>query len=177
MFTFELICMLLEGYLKLFTLSGFLGVFKIIKIFGFLEHTQPAQANCQGRLSRRRQIVSAGSACVDLFLAQAQHAQANCQPRLSVCVNLFPVFLAHTQPAQAIFQRRLSLRRQFFSAGSACVGNFLAQTQHAQKKQNGEYLPQSSKKKKKLSSPQVTYPYRIYWCKKKWVENLTLGHL
>ena len=25
MFTFELICMLLEGYLKIFTLSGFLG--------------------------------------------------------------------------------------------------------------------------------------------------------
>ncbi len=45
MFTFELICMLLEGYLKIFTLSGFFGVFKIIKIYGFLEHTQPvAQA-------------------------------------------------------------------------------------------------------------------------------------
>jgi hypothetical protein len=42
MFTFELICMLLEGYIKNFTLSGFLGVFKIIKIFGFLAHTQPA---------------------------------------------------------------------------------------------------------------------------------------
>jgi hypothetical protein len=39
------------------------------------------------------------------------------------------------------FQRTLGLRRQFFSAGSACVGNFLAQAQHAQKKQNGEYLP------------------------------------
>jgi hypothetical protein len=37
--------------------------------------------------------------------------------------------------------RRLSLRRQFFNAGSACVGNFLAQAQHAQKKQIGEYLP------------------------------------
>jgi hypothetical protein len=35
MFTFELICMLLEGYLKIFTLSGFFGVFKIIKIFEF----------------------------------------------------------------------------------------------------------------------------------------------
>jgi hypothetical protein len=34
--------MLLEGYLKVFTLSGFLGVLKIIKIFGFLAHTQPA---------------------------------------------------------------------------------------------------------------------------------------
>ncbi len=64
-----------------------------------------------------------------------------------MCVNLFHVFLAHTQPAQATFQRRLSLRRQFFSAGSACVSNFLAQAQHAQKKQNEEYLPQSSKKK------------------------------
>jgi hypothetical protein len=42
MFTFELICMLLEGYLKIFTLSGFFGDFKIIKIFGFLAHTQPA---------------------------------------------------------------------------------------------------------------------------------------
>jgi hypothetical protein len=42
MFTFELICMQLEGYLKIFTLSGFFGVFKINKIFGFLVHTQPA---------------------------------------------------------------------------------------------------------------------------------------
>ncbi len=46
MFTFELICMLLEGDLKFFTLSGFFGVFKIIKIFDFLVHTQPALANC-----------------------------------------------------------------------------------------------------------------------------------
>jgi hypothetical protein len=30
---------------------------------------------------------------------------------------------------------------KFFGAGSACVGNFLAQAQHAQKNQNGEYLP------------------------------------
>jgi hypothetical protein len=29
------------------------------------------------------------------------------------------------------FLRAVSLRRQFFSAGSACVGNFLAQAQHA----------------------------------------------
>jgi hypothetical protein len=35
----------------------------------------------------------------------------------------------------------LSLRKQFFSARSACAGNFLAHTQHAQKTQNGEYLP------------------------------------
>jgi hypothetical protein len=42
MFTFELICMLLEGYLKIFTPSGFLGDFKNIEIFGFLAHTQPA---------------------------------------------------------------------------------------------------------------------------------------
>jgi hypothetical protein len=63
MFTFELICMLLEGYLKIITLRGFFGIFKIIKIFGFL-----------ARLSLRRQIVSAGSACVDNFLAQAQPA-------------------------------------------------------------------------------------------------------
>jgi hypothetical protein len=42
MFTFELICMLLEGYLKIFTLSGFFGLFKNIEIFGFLAHTQPA---------------------------------------------------------------------------------------------------------------------------------------
>jgi hypothetical protein len=34
--------MLLEGYLKIITLSGFLGVFKIIKNFGILAHTQPA---------------------------------------------------------------------------------------------------------------------------------------
>jgi hypothetical protein len=38
--------MLQEGYLKKFTISGFFGVFKIIKILGFLAHTQPAEANC-----------------------------------------------------------------------------------------------------------------------------------
>ncbi len=42
MFTFELICILLEGYLKIFTLSGFFGVFKNIEIFGFLAQAQPA---------------------------------------------------------------------------------------------------------------------------------------
>jgi hypothetical protein len=42
MFTFEFICMLLEGYLNIFTLSGFFGLFKSIEIFGFLAHTQPA---------------------------------------------------------------------------------------------------------------------------------------
>jgi hypothetical protein len=42
MFTFELIFMLLGGYLKNFTLTVFLGFFKNIKIFGFLAHTQPA---------------------------------------------------------------------------------------------------------------------------------------
>ncbi len=42
MFTFELICMLLDGYLKIFTLSGFFGDFKNIEMFGFLAHTQPA---------------------------------------------------------------------------------------------------------------------------------------
>ena len=42
MFTFELICMLLEGYLKIFTLSGFLGVLKNIENFGFLAQAQPA---------------------------------------------------------------------------------------------------------------------------------------
>ncbi len=42
MFTSELTCMLLEGYLKIFTLSGFLWVFKNIEIFGFLAHTHPA---------------------------------------------------------------------------------------------------------------------------------------
>jgi hypothetical protein len=36
MYTFELICMLLEGYLKIFTLSGFMGGFlKILKILDF----------------------------------------------------------------------------------------------------------------------------------------------
>jgi hypothetical protein len=53
MFTFELICMLLEEYLKISTLSGFFGVFKIIETFGFLAQAQPAQA---------------------IFLAQAQPA-------------------------------------------------------------------------------------------------------
>ncbi len=42
MFTFDLICMLLEGYLKIFTLSGFFGVLKNIENFGFLEQAQPA---------------------------------------------------------------------------------------------------------------------------------------
>ncbi len=42
MFTFELISMLLEDYLKIFTLSDFFGLFKNIEIFGFLAHTQPA---------------------------------------------------------------------------------------------------------------------------------------
>ncbi len=92
--------MLLEGYLKNFTLSCFLGVFKIIKILGFLAHTQPAQANCQRRLSLRRPFFSAGSAWIGKLLAQAH------------CVRKFiPCF----------FQRTLSLRRQFFSAGSACA--------------------------------------------------------
>jgi hypothetical protein len=35
MFTFELICMLLEGYLKIFTLSVFFGFFKILKFLDF----------------------------------------------------------------------------------------------------------------------------------------------
>jgi hypothetical protein len=36
MFTFELICMLIEGYLKIFTLSGFfLGFLKILKFLDF----------------------------------------------------------------------------------------------------------------------------------------------
>ncbi len=150
MFLFELICMLLEGYLKIFTLSGFFGVFKIIIIFGFLAHTQPAQANCQRRLSRRRQIVSAGSALRRPFFSAGSVYKANCQRRLSVCVNLFPVF----------FQRTLSLRRQFFSAGSTCVGNFLVQAQPAQaffqrrlskrKKNKMANICRSIRKKKKI---------------------------
>jgi hypothetical protein len=62
MFTFELICMLLEGFLKFFTFSGFLGDFKNIEFFGFLAH------------SLRRQFFSAHSACAGNFLAQAQPA-------------------------------------------------------------------------------------------------------
>jgi hypothetical protein len=42
MFTFELICMLLEGYLKIFTLSSFYEVLKNIEIFGFLAQAQHA---------------------------------------------------------------------------------------------------------------------------------------
>jgi len=34
--------MVLEGYLKIFTLSDFFWAFKNIEIFGFLAHTQPA---------------------------------------------------------------------------------------------------------------------------------------
>jgi len=45
--------MLLEGYLKIITLRGFFGIFKIIKSFG---------------------IFNADSACVGKFLAQAQPA-------------------------------------------------------------------------------------------------------
>ena len=56
-FTFELICMLLEGYEKISTLSGFFGVLKNVKIFGFF---------------------GALSACVGKLLAQAQPAEANC---------------------------------------------------------------------------------------------------
>jgi hypothetical protein len=64
MFTFELICMLLEGYLKKFTLSGFLGVLK--KILKFLDF--------QRTLSLCRQFFSACSACVGKLLAQTQPA-------------------------------------------------------------------------------------------------------
>jgi hypothetical protein len=66
-FTFELICMLLEGYLKNFPLTDFFWVFKNIEIFGFLVHPQPL----------RRQFFSACSACVGNFLAEAQPALAN----------------------------------------------------------------------------------------------------
>jgi hypothetical protein len=34
--------MLLEGYVKIFTLIGFFWVFKNIEIFGFLAQAQPA---------------------------------------------------------------------------------------------------------------------------------------
>ncbi len=42
MFTFELICMLLEGCLKFFSLSVFFLLLENIEIFAFLAHTQPA---------------------------------------------------------------------------------------------------------------------------------------
>ncbi len=74
MFTFELICMLLEGYIKFFTLSGFFWLLKNIEIFGFFAHTQPAQAIFQRTLSLRRQFFSAGSAGVGKLLAKAQPA-------------------------------------------------------------------------------------------------------
>jgi hypothetical protein len=48
MFTFGLICMLLEGYLKIFTLSVFLGVLNNIENFGFLAQAQHAQKNQNG---------------------------------------------------------------------------------------------------------------------------------
>ncbi len=108
MFTFELICMVLEVFLKMLTLSGFFGFLKILKFLDF-----------QRTLSLRRQFFSAGSACVDIFLAQA-----NCQRRLSLR-KFFPCFVR-------FFQRRLSLRTHFFSADSACVDIFLAQAQPAQ---------------------------------------------
>ncbi len=139
----------------------------------------PFLRKCQRRLSLRRHFLAQDQPGRH-FLAQAQSAWANCQRRLNLH-KFFPCFDSFFQHRLSLrrhfFDRRLSLRRHFFSAGSACIGLFLAHTQHAQKIQNGEYLPQSSKKNKNLSSPQVTYPYKIYWCKKKWVENLTLGHL
>ena len=67
----------------------------------------------QRRLSLRRQIVSAGSVCVNFFPVLTDFFSAD-----SACVGKL---LAQAQPAQAIFQRRFSLRRQIFSAGSACV--------------------------------------------------------
>ncbi len=42
MFTFELICMLLEGYLKILLFVVFLGVLKNIENFGFLAQDQHA---------------------------------------------------------------------------------------------------------------------------------------
>jgi hypothetical protein len=60
MFTFELISILPEGYLNIFTFSGFL------KILKFLD--------CLRRLSLRRQFFCAGSACVSNFFAQTQPA-------------------------------------------------------------------------------------------------------
>jgi hypothetical protein len=84
-------------------------------------------------LSLRRQIFSAGSACVDKFFAHALHKPIN--PKI------LKFFRAHAECALKNFLRMLSLRMQFFGARSACVGNFLAHTQLAQKTQNGEYLP------------------------------------
>jgi hypothetical protein len=48
------------------------------------------------------------------------------------------------------------MRRQFFSAHSACAKNTKWRISAVV----------FEKKNKKFSSPQVTYPYRIYWCKK-----------
>ncbi len=84
----------------------------------------------------------------------------------SVCVNLFPVLTVFCQHI-------LSLRRQFFSAGSAFVGKFLAHAHPAQaifqrtlimrKKHKMANICRSLRKKNnKFSSPQVTYPYKIY---------------
>jgi hypothetical protein len=66
MFTFELICMLLEGYLNNFTLSGF--------FWGWIFSAHSA---CVGKLLAQAQpaktsFFSAGSACVGKLLAQAQ---------------------------------------------------------------------------------------------------------
>ncbi len=123
MFTFELICMLLEVYLKNFTLSGFWGVFKNSEIFGFLAQAQPAQAIFQCRLSLPRQFFSADSACVGKFLAQAQRASIFC-PVLTVFLvqaSQVGIFLAQTQPAQT------------FLAHAQYAQPFLAHTQHAQR--------------------------------------------
>ena len=111
MFTFELICLLLEGYLKFFTLSVFFGVFKIIKILNF-QHT----------LSRRRQIVSAGSACVNSFPVLSGFFSACLRRQFfsadSACVGKL---LAQAQPAQAFLAHTQHAQRPqiFFSAYSA----------------------------------------------------------
>jgi hypothetical protein len=75
-----------------------------------------------------------------------------------------------------IFLRMLSLRRQFFSARSACVGNFLAHTLSMRKKTKWRISPVVFEKKKKI--PVLKSPTQIGFIGvKKWGKNLTLGHL
>jgi hypothetical protein len=94
----------------------------------------------------RRQIVTAGSVCVNLFPVSTFIFRAH-----SACVNNF---FAHAQPAYAIFLRTLSMRKKHKLAN----------------------ICRSLRNKiKKFSSPQVTYPYRIYWFKKNWLKISHLG--
>ncbi len=81
----------------------------------FFAQAEPAQTFFQRRLSLRRQIVSAGSVCINFFPVLTVFFSAG-----SACVGIFlaqtqpaqTFFLTQAQPAQAFFQRTLSMRKK-----------------------------------------------------------------